>query len=810
MSELSSEGSGLRLSFLEIFNPDIAYSYVEIPLIQRDYAQGRASVGAVRERFLRSLKEALVGQSGELSLDFVYGEVVERQNGEKSFQPIDGQQRLTTLYLLHWFLACVAGQKEQEDFRRKMRNKKGEPRFQYSVRLSSHQFFSRLLNFSPEPGQSLRKQIEDQSWFFRAWLHDPTIQGAMVVLDAIREEFYGVPGVKEFYCKLAQADETVITLDVLDLDSVGQSDEIYVKMNARGKELTGFEKFKAKLIETHEKLYWPEHGADSAGQWPVLLDGDWLDLFWAFRGDAKQPAEPVSKAYFRTFFALAVNFHASEGEFKPEWVAAGAEDNEVLWSELFTKEALISVFRRLKILSSDARGERIRALRDRLKTAGVGSFSEKPLDEAFFEGNSSPTYESRLWLHAVVSFFDFELENSGHRETDWFRVIRNLVWNSKFDEKSFPNAIQSISKLASECLGCPETLPRSVLACLVNVKDHDTRELKGLNLKQLEEESQKAALILQPGESLEWEMSIRESENHPVFEGQIGFLLSGKPDLTNFRKRWNVVQDLLDNKGSKIGKDRYLLARAALSKCVPIQLVWQQRLEFADTTAKNWKVLLGYHASETPYGMLREGLRMLTDHLSKCPDSNAAMLECCGAERWHDNWMDDVIRFGEFFFKEGVSSEKKVQNYQNNGTFIYNGKNSSDWDIMLGMQARWRNLIIHSLITGDSRWYLKEEWRTLHTGVGVPFYKGHEFHLFHKTQIWRVNINYYSVILQRKEASSHEGSMDEWKDVLKYEFGKLDAANVATRIVDKVASLDGFPACMPMSKSQQVEHPTPA
>ena len=83
MSELSSEGSGLRLSFLEIFNPDIAYSYVEIPLIQRDYAQGRASVGAVRERFLRSLKEALVGQSGELSLDFVYGEVVERQNGEQ-------------------------------------------------------------------------------------------------------------------------------------------------------------------------------------------------------------------------------------------------------------------------------------------------------------------------------------------------------------------------------------------------------------------------------------------------------------------------------------------------------------------------------------------------------------------------------------------------------------------------------------------------------------------------------------------------------------------------------------------------------
>ena len=76
---------------------------VKIPIIQRDYAQGRAKESEKRKRFLKSLRDAITTDK-RLKLDFVYGTDV-----DKAIQPLDGQQRLTTLWLLHWYFAAKAG-----------------------------------------------------------------------------------------------------------------------------------------------------------------------------------------------------------------------------------------------------------------------------------------------------------------------------------------------------------------------------------------------------------------------------------------------------------------------------------------------------------------------------------------------------------------------------------------------------------------------------------------------------------------------------------------------------------------------------
>ena len=53
---------------------------VQIPVIQRDYAQGRADQHIVRDDFLKSLHDALCLPEDDpllpLDLDFVYGSVV--------------------------------------------------------------------------------------------------------------------------------------------------------------------------------------------------------------------------------------------------------------------------------------------------------------------------------------------------------------------------------------------------------------------------------------------------------------------------------------------------------------------------------------------------------------------------------------------------------------------------------------------------------------------------------------------------------------------------------------------------------------
>ena len=100
-------------TFINIFDSDFEVEVKEgekislrptkiiIPIIQRDYAQGRTNtnVNRVRKNFLDALYKAVTAKS--IILDFVYGDIDE--NG--ILTPLDGQQRLTTLFLLHWYAA---------------------------------------------------------------------------------------------------------------------------------------------------------------------------------------------------------------------------------------------------------------------------------------------------------------------------------------------------------------------------------------------------------------------------------------------------------------------------------------------------------------------------------------------------------------------------------------------------------------------------------------------------------------------------------------------------------------------------------
>src|ERR1035437_424410 len=87
-----------KMSFWQL----ISGTEIEIPIIQRDYAQGRIDekTQKIRDRFLDALITAIIVENKPQELDFVYGSI-----DAGSMQPLDGQQRLTTLFLLHWFIA---------------------------------------------------------------------------------------------------------------------------------------------------------------------------------------------------------------------------------------------------------------------------------------------------------------------------------------------------------------------------------------------------------------------------------------------------------------------------------------------------------------------------------------------------------------------------------------------------------------------------------------------------------------------------------------------------------------------------------
>ena len=119
---------------------------VRIPIIQRDYAQGRDDnpTAVIRSKFVHSLHQTLLANdpTRPLDLDFVYGEVKHRDDARLRYLiPLDGQQRLTTLYLLHWYLALAEN--------RLVEAGPTLARFTYQTRSSSREFCTCLTLCNP-------------------------------------------------------------------------------------------------------------------------------------------------------------------------------------------------------------------------------------------------------------------------------------------------------------------------------------------------------------------------------------------------------------------------------------------------------------------------------------------------------------------------------------------------------------------------------------------------------------------------------------------------------------------------------------
>ena len=177
------------LNFLE------GYHSVEIPRIQRDYVQGGNDDKAkdIREGFLADLKKA-VKKEKKLSLDFIYG-VVENSK----FLPLDGQQRLTTLFLLYWY---GVRQLKDESLREKIL--KQLEKFSYQTRFSSKDFCRLLFDKSlignivstesagdntASGADNIEVLITDNPQFSRFWRYDPTVDSMLNMLKDIDLSF---------------------------------------------------------------------------------------------------------------------------------------------------------------------------------------------------------------------------------------------------------------------------------------------------------------------------------------------------------------------------------------------------------------------------------------------------------------------------------------------------------------------------------------------------------------------------------------------------------------------------------------------
>lgn len=489
---------------------------IQIPIIQRDYAQGRNvdSINEIRSSFLGNIYDVLLENKG-LDLDFVYGTI-----NEGKFVPLDGQQRLTTLFLLHWYLALKEGEIGQV--------KDVLCKFTYETRSTSRDFCNELVNSKEvfrnvniEIRETLSEVIVDSYWFHTSWLMDPTIKSMLTMLDSIHKRFKNTDG---FLHKLIY--DGLINFKFICLEDFGLEDSLYIKMNARGKALTPFENFKAKLeqyIRDGEKNRSFEGGFSN--RFTVKMDGAWTDLFWNYREEETNTFDDRIMNFIR---AIIINEYAIRG--------IDEEEKSVL-DEMINYEGHLS-FNRLSTLGVIDRNiilkleeifdvfcNGVEPIKTYLDNSNI--IDERKLFNTLINGgmDNNISYTDRVQFYALTEYLTRYSNFDSKKFKEWMRVVRNLTENTI--DNNIGEFIKSITAIDNII-----AYANDILVMLDREKRID-RFWSG----QVLEERIKARLLLRGDK---WREVIEVAENHGYFKGQIDFLLSfSKLDSNNFYT-WSI------------------------------------------------------------------------------------------------------------------------------------------------------------------------------------------------------------------------------------------------------------------------------
>jgi len=305
------------------------YNSLLIPSLQRSYAQGRKTAHAneVRAKFLADIRETLETENGSMSLDLIYGGCGEQQKGV--FTILDGQQRLTTLFLLYCYFAGVS-QGDISWMKQEQTEKSGkkviQPKFRYETRDSSSDFCSLLtdekilhgfsdlcLEGKESSGQStVSSYLKNSRKFLWTWKFDPTIQAMLVMLDAMQEEFrnHNREWFIAKYQALTDRLQKIIYFDCYELNNTLPPDVQYIRMNQRGLRLTDYENFKASLLGFFKGLKVVDNIPDKfLNTFSQNLDNAWIDYFWRRSGSLQDPDAAVFDRQIMWLLRVTIEYY---------------------------------------------------------------------------------------------------------------------------------------------------------------------------------------------------------------------------------------------------------------------------------------------------------------------------------------------------------------------------------------------------------------------------------------------------------------------------------------------------------------------
>ena len=826
MAQNMTAYAGERLSFIKIFSQK-NFKLV-IPIIQRDYAQGRTNddTKEVRTDFLDALYTYLQENRPNRDLDFVYGTLQkgDDENERVHFIPLDGQQRLTTLFLLHWFLYQISDDTElKAKFKEKLLD--GEKsQFTYETRQSSIDFcdalmkanvdMTNLLTVKDKQGHdipSLSATLKNEHWYYRIWNNDPTVQSMLVMLDAICQKFNGK---KEFFTGLMDETNPIITFIFMDLKEYKLTDDLYIKMNSRGKPLSKFENFKAKFEQyikgllssdssLKNKKYKIKYSSketevDLYKYFSYNIDTKWTTLFWQYCKNGK--AHNLD-SYIENFIRVILTCHyASKVELAPK--ATSDETLDVLMSsDNDYKSLTFNKYESTKALSKDAVLSLVDAL-DALYNGKDGIkhyvseeykfyFDEEGIFKKVIENNL--TRNERIQFYAYVRFLVLNQCN-GDGIDEWMRVIHNISHpdNSIIDgNDDMARGIRSVNTL----------LPYAN-DIINHLKNHS---ITGFATHQCAEECIKAQLIDRPI----WKQSIENTEKHPYFNGQIGFILqfSGICDdyQQNHELRWSEQEEKdklllfkryaqiasymfdLDANGIRYNDKNYCFERAILVQGDYLMEASNDRFNLlsTETVAKNvkrdhsWKRLLRINETREELIESQNYVKSAFDKVSDMNDITGSFENQCEDVKTGSQWRDLLITTPELY----EISEKGFMAFDEDQLLILKYWFRNSYHVELYTYHLWLNKLENNLMEFSPLFELN--YMEQKTGDITPFirlsgytYKRNKYHIDIQSSIkesdWSLETFWVSFAFDNEKRTDYPDDLLEIFNELKFTRSEVD------------------------------------
>lgn len=560
---------------------EVLISKCVIPRIQRAYAQGRREESYVRNNLLGEIFSSLV-EGNEIDLNFIYGAVHKQDdNGKYSFEIIDGQQRLTTLYLLYWYIGNRELDRESEEYKHLTENLS---KFVYETRATATDFCQYLagcavFGIPDESGhvEAPSVVIKDAKWYFRSFDKDTTIEGMLRMLDAIHEKYQNYAGENEAIALFENLDK--ITFYVLSLGEFGLTEELYIKMNARGLALSPFDNFKAELIgylreteigKTMVKLGGSMKGAEVPFylDFTTRMDTKWINIFWS-KDNTQYDAD-----YFRFFYRYIANKYSVDAQgIKVESIR---NDETLKYFALESENTERYLGFTKYVIQFNEHPEYFSGIKKVLDTFEqyyrtvilpeiVPAWDDPDKYPGFFAQRM--TQVMRIIFYGVTEFIEAYDEFRPEVFHKWMRVLWNIVENTNIDNlskvaalnRSIKKIVHHTSDAAKEGVSFYSAL--SKYRTDENDDDADTQERSRI----IQEEIIKAGRI---AEDEQWEPVFREAERHPFFKGMVIFFYTKDMTIEQFVHRYELVRDIFNKDGvtGPFREEGHLLLRAIISQ----------------------------------------------------------------------------------------------------------------------------------------------------------------------------------------------------------------------------------------------------